>query len=233
MIVQLYGEWTRRSDTSANYEQAVAGCQEFADRQKKAFTADGRRHERAMVNKGLALYLDVPHHLLGFDDSGARGIAEVRPNDWDSGFLSFHVGCRRSWTDGVVTAPESVLWEAIHAYWSIRVAGYAEASARERQACRRGLSPSGAKGVPSAEDLSGLIDYTRCRQSGPVVVVAGRHVEFEEPADPHEQLPFLVALSDPLHPLPHTGPYSFRGDGDRARPQRTGRLEPPLRMGRR
>ncbi|MFI1583347.1 hypothetical protein [Embleya sp. NPDC020630] len=234
MIIQLYGEWTQRSDTPANYARAVAGCQEVADRQRKYFTADGQKHERSMVNKGLALYIDVPHHLLGFDDSGARGIAEIKPNNWDSGFLSFAVGGRRSWTDGVVTAPESVLWAAIHAYWSVRVPEYADASARERQAYRRGHLPSGAKGVPSIEDLSGLIDYTRCRRSGPVVVVAGRHVEFEEPADRQEELPFLVALTDPLHEPPLTGPYSYRGDhDDTARLARIRKLEPQSRTGRR
>ncbi|MGW1996799.1 hypothetical protein [Embleya sp. NPDC001921] len=235
MIIQLYGEWTGRSDTVTGYEQAVAGCPELADRHKEYVTSGRRRFERAMLDKGLALYIDVPHHLLGFDDSGARGIAEIRPNSWDGGFLNFEVGGGRHWTDGLVTAPESVLWQAIHAYWSVKVPAYEGASAQERQAYRRGRLPSEAKGVPTIEDLSGLIDYTRCEQSGPVLVVKGWNMEFEHPDSRDEELPFLVALSDPLrHPVPLTGPYGSGGDRDEtARLERIRNQDSPMRMGRR
>ncbi|MEU0939088.1 hypothetical protein [Embleya sp. NPDC005971] len=235
MIIQLYGEWTGRSDTVAGYEKAVAGCPSLAYRHREHVAAGGRKFEHTMVDKGLALYIDVPHHLLGFDDSGARGIAEIKPNNWDGGFLTFEVGGGRHWTDGLVTAPESVLWQAIHAYWSVKVPEYEGASARERQAYRRGRLPSATKGVPTIEDLSGLIDYNRCRQSGPVLVAKGWSMEFEEPDGRGEELPFLVALSDPLrHPAPLTGPYGSGGDRDEtARLERIRNQDSPMRMGRR
>ncbi|MFF4369462.1 hypothetical protein [Streptomyces sp. NPDC001594] len=199
VIFQLYGEWAECSPAPATYEAAArSGCQTFADRRKEYFLSGGRNCERSMANKGLVLYIHVPDALGD----------EIRPN----GATLDHVvraqrekGVRRAWSDGFITAPEPVLREALEAFWSIKNPDYEIVPAQWREGMRRAKPPS-------IENLSGLIDYSRCRQSGPVLVVEEDSWRFEDPADRGEELPFLVALSDPhYYCLPLTGPYGSWG----------------------
>lgn len=220
VIVQLYGEWAEASPVAMTYEAAVAAaCQAFADRRKEYFLSRGRNCERSMVSKGLALYIDIPAALEG----------EIRPNGAtldDVPRACRDGGPTRVWTDGLVTVPEAVAREALEAFWLLNNPDYGLVPAEWREGMRR-AKPA------SVEDLSGLIDYSRCRQAGPVLVVESDDWRFEEPADQCQEMPFLVALSDPHHyRLPLTGPY---GSWGRAREQERSASNaahtPPRRMG--
>ncbi|MFE0381810.1 hypothetical protein ACFW1M_41065 [Streptomyces inhibens] len=60
-----------------SYDDAVAkGCQAFADRQKKSDPGGpgGKRIERTMVSKGLAVFIDVPDDLV---------MCEIKPTPGD------------------------------------------------------------------------------------------------------------------------------------------------------
>ncbi|MFK0045975.1 hypothetical protein ACIQU4_18010 [Streptomyces sp. NPDC090741] len=165
------------------------------------------------------MYIDIPAALEG----------EIRPN----GATLDHVlrACRdggspRLWTDGLVTVSAAVVREALEAFWLLNNPSYGQVPAEWREGMRR-AKPA------SVEDLSGLIDYSRCRQTGPVLAVGSDGWRFEEPAGRCQELPFLVALSDPHHyRLPLTGPYGTWGRAhERERKESIAAHTPPMRMG--
>lgn len=253
MIVQLYGEWAQRSDEPMTYQGAVANCQAFADRQKKVdvMGQQAKRFERTMINKGLALYVDIPDKFFGEDlASPEPGNPELRLNALDRdpydrrSCLDHHPSDEpgRWWTDGLVTIPEDVLRKAIDAYWSL--GEDLEQESPEVREMARKLKER--VGPPRVEDVSGLIDYARCEQSGPVLVVEGkrswgedtRSFTFEDPAGLAEELPSLVALTDPqYYHLPLTGPYGRQGDLDEVERRETAQknkeewMKKPQRLG--
>jgi hypothetical protein len=173
----------------------------------------------------------VPDVFLGF-----RGEREIRLNDVYDGRGSFddvlskqrRHNVVKNWTDGLITPPEQVLREALDAYWSAKGPPYEEASAEDREMIRR-MRPE----TPTIEDISGLIDFTKRQQTGPVLVVEKDSWRFEEPASRSEKLPFLVALTDPhYYHLPFTGPYGSLGDAmERERLDRIANQKPSLRTG--
>lgn len=198
MIFQLYGEWAECSPVALSYEAAAAtGCQALADRRKKHFSG-GRKGQRPMTNKGLVLYIDVPEALKDEILPSAVTLDHVLRSQRAA-------GVRRAWTDGLITAPEPVLREALTAFWTMKNPDYELIPVQWQEGMKRAKPPS-------IENLSGLIDYSQCQYSGPVLAVEDDSWRFEDPADRAEMLPFLVALSDPHHyRLPLTGPYGSWG----------------------
>ncbi|WP_411120338.1 hypothetical protein [Streptomyces sp. 058-1L] len=69
MIVQLYGEWVERAQGPKSYAGAVAGCQPHADQVVRTGIFDGKHVRRAIVSRGLALYVDIPDAFFGNRDA--------------------------------------------------------------------------------------------------------------------------------------------------------------------
>ncbi|MFD9374147.1 hypothetical protein ACFWBH_01185 [Streptomyces sp. NPDC059999] len=251
MIVQLYGEWAERAQDPKDYAGAVAGCQAHADTVVRSGTHAGKQVRRAIVNKGLALYIDIPDAFffpgtVTVDGQAMRARqAELRINDPFDGhgiltatpeierkgrkveeFLR-HPG--RYWTDGLVTAPEEQVRRAIDLYWLGIDPNFDKMPEREQYRIKQMVSQP-----PTVEDISGFIDYGKCTQSGNVLVVeADQSYGFEDTDDQYEELPFLVALYDPqYYHLPFSGPYGSLGANDAAeRDARIRNQKPPKRLG--
>lgn len=233
MIVQLNGEWAESAPDPMTHEEAVAtGCQAFADRQTKG---EGR-WTRTMISNGLARFIDIPDGLLTF----AEHDAEPKLLSDDSFDIVLREqrrhSVRKNWTDGLVTAPEQVLREALDAFWieewSMKAPEYRDASAEEREEIRQrhGQFHIPAVGIGR---ISLFIDFTQCQQTGPVLVVEQDSWRFENPASYTERMPFLVALTDPHYYGYSSGsPYGSWGAAkEQERKDRIANEKQPLREG--
>ncbi|MGA8118035.1 MAG: hypothetical protein WCA46_30740 [Actinocatenispora sp.] len=200
-IFLFQGEWTEASTVQMGLEEArTRGTQEFADRQKK--TTFNR--ERTMVNRGLPTYLEVP-------DEFARSIVPNDPYEPSHGYFGHTLSeCRRHnkthlWTDGLITVPAPVIKKALDVHLKMgdgngemaRISGDPHFQEIPKEDQQQILDMLRQRHPMTPESLARSLDFTKCEQTGPLLVITKNEWHFENPASKTEKYYFLTALYDP------------------------------------